>query len=438
MAEEIKKKRPQLSRSGIPVIWWIGTSTRHQKHSPIVQFEWCWQTSLEHGFYPIALLRVPGHSRSYIFYQDAARDLPAYAKLINLLRNNTTTKPKLLLTIARDRLGRNALATQVEALCDEAGCQIWSGRTGQPVEGNVGQIFASGMELTLSRAESYQTQERRRGAVLRRVKDKKLPYGKPEYGYKIVRDDHGKSVGVDKDPRTSPIRKLIDEWFVAGNSPSDIALRLQRRFEAGDQAFAPPQGKLWYSEVIRKLLKSRFPSGEYTADISGQHLTIQGNQPLLRTETQQAAIDRQFNMRKRGTQRGNLSPARYYGIAYCADCNAKMVRIHPTDSKVNHGIDYSCSAYRYSLRTTTKLCSTHYTYEKQITEAIISFFQQPVDENLLTLVAKSPKDKSNEIQGVQKRLDSIKQKKIDAIKLKLDYGIARDEFDLILRNVSMI
>lgn len=152
MAEEIKKKRPQLSRSGIPVIWWIGTSTRHQKHSPIVQFEWCWQTSLEHGFYPIALFRVPGHSRSYIFYQDAARDLPAYAKLINLLRNNTTTKPKLLLTIARDRLGRNALATQVEALCDEAGCQIWSGRTGQPVEGNVGQIFASGMELTLSRA----------------------------------------------------------------------------------------------------------------------------------------------------------------------------------------------------------------------------------------------------------------------------------------------
>jgi len=140
------RPRPALDPNGIPVIWWIGTSTKHQKYSPLVQFDWCWKMSLENNFYPVAILRVPGHSRSYIFYQDAANDIPAYRQLFSILQRNDHAKPKYLLTQARDRLGRNALAVQVEALCDELGCKIWSGRIGRPVESTVGQIFASGME----------------------------------------------------------------------------------------------------------------------------------------------------------------------------------------------------------------------------------------------------------------------------------------------------
>lgn len=431
-----RKKRERLNLNGTPVIWWIGTSTKHQKHSPIVQFDWCWNTSVENNFYPVSILRVPGHSRNYIFFQDAAKVIPAYSKLFNLLKSPNNKKPKLLLTMARDRLGRNALAIQVEALCDEAGCQIWSGRTGQPIDGNVGQIFASGMELTLSRAESYQTQERRRGAVIRRVQEKKLPYGKPEYGYKIIRDEKGKSVGVDINPTTAPIRQLIDKWFIDGNSPQEIALRLQRKFTSGNSDYAPPAKSLWHANVIRKLLLSKYPMGEYKATLYGKLIIIQGNHQILRTKDQQAAIERQFTRRKRGSQRGNTGETRYYGIAYCADCNSKMIRIRTNVGSRNTDVEYTCSQYRYSLRTLEKTCSSHYTYEKQITDSIIKFFQQPVDETLLKITSSLSKDNTNEIEAVQKELEIIKKKKVNLIKLKIDYKVAEEEFSIVINELE--
>lgn len=429
-------KRTRLNPDGIPVIWWIGTSTKHQKYSPLVQFDWCWKMSLENNFYPIAVLRVPGHSRSYIFYQDAARDLPAYQKLLDIFQKNSKLKPVYLLTQARDRLGRNALATQVEALCEEYKCQIWSGRTGQPMQENIGQIFASGMELTMSRAEFHQTQARRRGAVLKRVKEKRLPYGKPEYGYKTVRDERGKSVGVDSDPIRAPIRQLMDEWFIAGNSPVEIARRLQLRFEDGQSEFKAPEGRQWHENVIRRMLKSRYPLGEYRAEVSGEEIFVIGNHPRLRTPEQQEEIDRQFLRRERGTQRGNGGPTRYYGIAFCADCKAKMIRLHAIPGPRNYGIDYICSAYHYSLRTTSRVCNRHFTYEAAITDAIVDFFQQPVDDIIASVVANAPRDRTAELEAARGRLEKVRKKKVEAIKLKLDYQIAKEEFDLVLNELA--
>lgn len=429
-------KRPRLDKNGIPVIWWIGTSTRHQKYSPLVQFDWCWQISLENGLYPIAILRVPGHSRNYIFFQDAQKDLPAYRCLFDILDGKNGQPPQMLLTMARDRLGREALATQVEALCDKYHCRVWSGRTGKPVEGNIGQIYASGMELTFSRAENYHTQSRRKGAVLSRVKEKKLPYAKPEYGYKTVRDSRGKSVGVEIDPDKAETRQLIDELFIAGNSPITISKMLQSRFENGDLSCSPPAKDQWHANVVRRLLKSRFPSGEYNAHVSGEDISVIGNHPYLRTLEQQEAIDRQFERRKVGTQRGNIGVARNYGIAYCADCGAKMIRGHSRPTKINNGIDYSCGTYVYSLRTTQKVCSTHYTYESLITDAIVNFFQKPIDESLLAIQSRSPKDRSQEIFDAQNRLKTISKKKVDLIKLKLETGIAQDSFVQVLQELE--
>ena len=72
------------------------------------------------------------------------------------MQGNSIPKPRYLLTMARDRLGREALAIQVEALCDDARCKVWFDRTGRPVEGNIGQIFAAGMdELKPLAAESW-------------------------------------------------------------------------------------------------------------------------------------------------------------------------------------------------------------------------------------------------------------------------------------------
>lgn len=367
-----------------------------------------------------------------------SKELPAYQKLLDLLKNSIGKQPEYLLVHARDRLGRNALATQVETLCQEMGCKIWSGRTGKPIDGNVGQIFASGMELTMARAETHQTQERRKGAILRRVKEKKLPYGKPEFGYRTVRDERGKSVGVELHPDQAPIRQLIDEWFLAGNSPVSIARRLNARHDDDPSEFVPPGGHTWHPHTIRKLLKSRFPAGEYSATISGEKITVIGDHPKLRIPEQQKAIDRQFARRSVGTQRGNSGPARYYGIAICADCKANMILGHRNIEKTtNKDRDYICGGYRKNVRLGRKACSTHYTYEGQITKSIIDFFQQPIDDVVKIATSNSPTDKSKEIKNAYSRLNRVRQEKSEAIRLRVKFKLADNEFEQVINELAI-
>jgi hypothetical protein len=135
----------------------------------------------------------------------------------------------------------------------------------------------------------------------------------------------------------------MDEWFIAGNSPVEIARRLQIRYEDGQTEFKAPEGKQWHENVIRRMLKSRYPLGEYRAEVSGEEIFVIGNHPHLRTPEQQEAIDRQFLRRERGTQRANGGPTRYYGIAFCADCKAKMIRLHAIPGTTACGPPVGCA-----------------------------------------------------------------------------------------------
>jgi hypothetical protein len=187
---------------------------------------------------------------------------------------------------------------------------------------------------------------------------------------------------------------------------------------------------------VRKLLLSKYPIGEYKAKLNNKLIVIQGKHPILRTKDQQSAIERQFNRRKRGSQRGNTGETRYYGIAYCADCHSKMIRIRTNVGPRNTDIEYTCSQYRYSLRTLEKVCSTHFTYEKQITDSIINFFQKPIDETLLELSSNIPEDYTTEIEFTQKEIEALKKKKVNLIKLKIDYKITEEEFCIVMNELE--
>ena len=113
-----------------------------------------------------------------------------------------------------------------------------------------------------------------------------------------------------------------------------------------------------------------------------------------------------------------------------------MIRMHNIPGPVNHDIDYTCSAYRYSLRTPTKRCSTHYTYEAMITKAIVDFFQQPVDEIILQVINHSPVDRSGELEAARVRLEKTRKKKVEAIKLRLEYPSAGNEFEQVITELS--
>lgn len=405
--------RPSLSPDGTPVIWWIATSSKKQKMSPLGQLRWCRQISAEHGFYPVAILRVPGHSRQYIEYAEAARDLPAYRRLLEVL---PALKPRFVLCVSRDRLGREALAVQVEAYCERHGCKVWSGRTGRPVESNVGQVYAAGFETTMSRASTRQFVEDRLRSMRRRVVEKRLPYTHVEYGYRIVRDEAGHSVGVDLDPERAETRRWIDRQFMAGAAPHEIAVSLNAR------GVKPMRGAMWRSNAIQLLLHSRFPSGSIQVRLNGEALLVEGVQPRLRTPEQQAEIDRRFRLRRRGSQRGTYGLNPWYGVAYCADCGARMVRQRNENGLFYHG----CGRFRQMRDAGRPECSPHFTPDSMLVEALAAFFQdigsQEVDVT----------DRTAELAEARARLKLVQAQKRQAARDKIKYGQAAGDFEAVL------
>lgn len=69
-------------------------------------------------------LVIPGHTRSYIFLAEAARDMSVYTELLELTRNGEID---LVICRGRDRLGRkDALIAQVEEYLTTYNVQIYS------------------------------------------------------------------------------------------------------------------------------------------------------------------------------------------------------------------------------------------------------------------------------------------------------------------------
>lgn len=411
--------KPQLDPGGIPVLWWIATSTKAQKLSPLAQWRLLRQVSEQNGLRPVCVLRVPGYSRQYIFWHEAASDLAAYRQLPGVLER---LRPKFLLVQARDRLGREALAGQVEALCERYGCKVWSIRLGEPLGGNVGQIFAAGMETTMSRAESEQTNERRMAAMRRRVEDHKLPYNQPEYGYVTVRDDRGRPVGVAVDPEEGPIRQLMDEWFAGGLSARDIAIRLNRR------GVRSPRGKDWAQPTVFNLLRSRFASGWLKVAFEEKTVEVEGDHPRLRTAEMQAAIDGRWQHRKRGSQRGTSGGSRFYGVAFCADCGGRMHR-----NNVYQGTRYyACGTYMRAMNRGRKECTMHSTPEPNIVAAVADYFAEPFNPARLNATP----NREGELGAARKRLAEVKAQKMTAVRDRVRYRTAAREFDLVLEELT--
>lgn len=408
-------RKPELNPGGVPVIWWIATSTKKQKMSPRAQLTWCRQTSAEHGFYPIAVLRVPGHSRQYIFWHEAEADLAAYHCLPRVLGQE---RARFLLCVSRDRLGRDALAAQVEALCERHACKVWSGRTGRPVEGAVGQVYAAGFETTMSRASTRQFVEDRQRSFRRRVLDKGLPYTKPEFGYRIVRDSSGRSVGIECDPEHAEVRRWIDRQFVNGVSPGEIAKLLNAR------AVPPPRGQLWRPNTIRALLRSPFAAGVLHVQLNGEQLTVQGQQPILRPPEVQAEVQRLMRLRSHGSQRGTFGDNPWYGVAYCAACGARMVRQRRQTGKHYH----LCGSYRQAQTEGRPAdCTPHWTPDWMMVRALADFFTAPPE-----LLINQPPDRSGELRGLQERLAEVRAQKRQAVRDKIKYRQVAGDFEAVL------
>lgn len=118
----------------------------------------------------VAIYRVPGHSRKYIFFQNAEREIPAYREL----RSDCEVRAfDVLWCRARDRLGRtDALIAQVEALVANAGAEVYSAAMPHQLgaSSEASNIVLSAVERGMAEIENIQRNRRREIGVKARVR----------------------------------------------------------------------------------------------------------------------------------------------------------------------------------------------------------------------------------------------------------------------------
>lgn len=118
----------------------------------------------------VVTFEVPGHSRKHIFFQDAEREIPAYAQLRQACEQGAFD---VLWCRARDRLGRtDALIAQVEALVTNAGAEVYSAalphQLGQSNEASA--IYLSAIERAAAQTENVTRNRRREMGMKARVR----------------------------------------------------------------------------------------------------------------------------------------------------------------------------------------------------------------------------------------------------------------------------
>ena len=298
-------------------ISWIAVSSQPQteRESPLEQRNANAAIVTALGGELVATLEVPGQSRDIIGFERACELITAYAQLRDLIDHRGAD-----LLVCRDlsRLGRTqALIAQVVAYCQAAGIALYP-RNAPPTtldaqaqsdsDSNVllTAINASFAEIeinTLRRRWQYGMQGRlARGDFLT----------KPVYGYRVVRDRRGKTIGYATAPdEAGVVRKaLLDLYLTRGLSQAAIAGALNA---AG---FPPPRNAIWTAGTINSLLRrvERY-AGHLEARLASGTIITRGRWPAILTAAETAAI-RAEQLRRTGGRRS----WRNYLFSLCVVC----------------------------------------------------------------------------------------------------------------------
>lgn len=284
----------------------------------------------------VATFEVPGHSRKVIFFQDAEREIPAYAQLRQACEESAFD---VLWCRARDRLGRtDALIAQVEALVVNAGAEVYSAalphQLGQSNEASA--IYLSAIERAAAQTESVTRNRRREMGMKARIR-RGLPSSQWTYGYRPIRNDQGKTVGGEFGPEIEAVR-LATRLFLEGRSYNDIVDALN------ESPWRPKRADQWIFAGVRKILLNDFYAGYVT------YRDLTNSEPsdkfpaLWDPETHQRVI--RERQRRAESWGGAYRSSRISGIVVCSRCGWKMIA-HRGE---RWGLAYRCAKHNQARR----------------------------------------------------------------------------------------
>ena len=262
------------------------------------------------------------------------------------------------------------------------------------------------------------------------------PYGyiKGENGHLLV------------DEETAPVVELIFRLCIEGNGPGKIARILKERgipspgtieFHRTGRTrnYHPDDPCSWSDSSVANILAQDAYLGR-TTNFKTTKLSYKNKKTIENTpdkwvvfeDTHEAIIDKDTwdavqkarEQRRRPTKMGEMGM--FSGLAFCADCGAKLYHCRST-SWTHEQECYTCASYR-----TLKKCSAHYI------RAVV--LEQLVLQNLQRVVAYAQDDEDEFVRRIMENKTALQRNEQEQAKRKLEKQERRiNELDAIIQRL---
>ena len=345
-------------------------------------------------------LRVPGHSRNYVFWDDVARDVPAYQQL---REHCDRADFDVLWCRSVDRLGRkNALSEQVIALVEDImGGEVFV-QDSPHVLGNKGsgQRFMESVQGAASDTEMIKLRARHRMGMRGRVKRGLAACHWP-HGYDPVRDANGEVIGGQFNEGIEAVR-LSTSLYLRGWSTKRIAKELNKRGYPTKSG-----GRRWYQNVVWRMLHNDFYAGRPSWG-SEQREERSDKYPALWDEQTWHQLIRERETRRRH-QHHKEGSSPFLDVAFCARCQGRMTMY----SKWEDGE----LAYRWLLCSLHKqdsaMCHRNSIRLERVFAQTLAWLQENLDPAIYALnVGPEPGQMEKEdLESVEKQIGEIEERR---------------------------
>ena len=268
-------------------------------------------------------LVVPGESRDIVLLEDAARKMPAYARLHEMIKAQAFD---VLIYLDRSRLGRQAaLSMAIAGLCRKHGIAVYEVEN-PPASLDASQshddMLIGAIKSVGAEQEVRKLQERHRKGMIGRIKAGK-PANKLVHGYQWrYAADGSKSIVIDE-PAAAVVRELFT-LYLAGHGTPYIAAH----FNA--QGYPTPEGRgRWQAINVRSILDNVRRYAGITAvnrrSLRNRPYTeAPGAWPPLIDADTLARIEAERRYRDANRRRVD-TPYLLSGVVCCRHCGRRMI-----------------------------------------------------------------------------------------------------------------
>ena len=336
---------------------------------------------------------VPGQSRDFILWDDAAAVIPAYRDL----RADCDRRAfDVLHATDADRLGRTAaLIHQVIGLVEASGAEVYLASSPHTVgQTTVAQRYVSAIQAVRAEEEQSIRIARHERGMRGRVR-RGLHAGTWPYGYVVVRDATGASVGAELVPEEAACVRYMTRRFLEGISYRQIAQELN---EAGYPTGGAAE---WYGNRVWMALTNDTYAG-YPAWRNAQPEEPSPHYHALWDAGTHAAVLHERAVRGYRTSHSSA----LLDVAFCARCGGRMTR---------HVVKLKRKTYTYlrcGQHSDHGTCHANHVLDEDARRAVEQFLASALSDNaqiegLIQAQAEPRADLEAELSALDARQEEI-------------------------------